>query len=108
MARMQMHKIAGVNLYDEASEEMMYQDSFEMAIDDAAIPAIAWPEPSIVRVFELTDGRLAIVRETAAGLSQEAAPEDMQQLFDQIRTKADLLVQKQQARLDAEQDDSQL
>lgn len=108
MARIQIHKDSGVNAYDESTGEMLYQDSFEMAVADAEMPAMNWPDPSIVRVFELTDGRLAIVRDTPSGLNQEAAPKHIQQLFAQMKSKADLMNQNLQARIIAEQEAGQL
>ena len=99
MARLQMHRISGVNLYDEVTKEMVYRDKLETAIADAEIEATAWFDPKILRVFELADGRVAIVRETTSGLRQEIAPKNVQRLFSRIKHKADKLTEKHRARL---------
>lgn len=100
MKQIHLHKEAGIRIHDDATEETVYLDTLEQAGQDAQI-TLNWPDPFIIRIFPLEDGRIAIVRETAAGLSQEAASPAMVALANTFAEKAEQMVQQQQARLEA-------
>ncbi|MCI0554394.1 MAG: hypothetical protein L0287_25895 [Anaerolineae bacterium] len=97
MKQIYLHKEAGVRIHDDVTNETVYLDTLEQAAQDAEV-AWNWPDPEIVRIFPLEDGRIAVVRETTAGLRQEAASPVIQAWLEQVATQADVLVQKQAER----------
>lgn len=71
--KIQVHKESGLSIRDGQSNELLYQDSFENAGLDADLEQLSWPDQNIIRIFSLRDGRIAVVRETAEDLQQQAA-----------------------------------
>lgn len=101
MKQVHLHKDAGIRIHDDATDETVYLDTLEQAAQDGEI-AFNWPDAHIIRIFPLDDGRIASVRETAAGLSQEAASPAIESLANTFAAKAEQMVQQKQARLAAE------
>lgn len=97
MKQIYLHRDAGIRIHENALDETVYLDTLEQAAEDTQL-ALNWPHPEIVRIFPLEDGRIAVVRETPAGLRQEAASPVIKAWLEQVATQADLLVQKQQER----------
>ena len=96
--RMQIHQDGGLDIIEAESKEIFYQDSLENALADAGISDFIWPDPQIVRVFQLKDGRLAMSRETEYGLEQSAAPLMFAELFSQFETKLEAMQNAQTTR----------
>jgi flagellar biosynthesis chaperone FliJ len=97
MKQIHLHREAGIRIHEDVTNENVYIDTLEQAAEDAEV-TLNWLDPEIVRVFPLEDGRIAIVRETSAGLRQEAASPVIQAWMEQVAAQADVLMQKQQER----------
>ena len=94
----QIHKESGLGIRDSQSNEILYQDSFENAVLDAELASLSWPDENILRIFSLDDGRIAVVRETEAGLRQEEASTDLQAFLSQFASKTELLIEAKASR----------
>lgn len=97
MKHISLHRDLGICINEDITDETVYLDTLEQAAIDAEI-VLAWLEPDIVRIFPLQDGRIAVVRESATGLRQEAASSTIQDWFETIAAVADVLVTQQAAR----------
>ena len=102
----QVHKESGLSVRDSQSNALLYQDSFENAVLDADLEQTSWPDQSIVRVFSLADGRVAIVRETEAGLRQEEASAAQEAFLNQFANKSSLLIEAKASREASESSES--
>jgi hypothetical protein len=93
MMQIYLHREAGLRLQKSDSSETLYLDSLFQAVEDAEI-SLGWPEPNVLRIFPLEDGRIVAVRETPYGLSQEAASPAIQAFHEALNEQAELLIQK--------------
>jgi hypothetical protein len=91
--QLQLHRDSGIHIYDDAARAGVYREALEQAGQDTGL-VIKWPMPDIVRIFPLEDGRIAIIRRTAAGLSQEAASEPISELYNTLAARVDVMVQQ--------------
>jgi hypothetical protein len=96
--RMQIHQDSGLDMIETESKAILYQDRLENALADAGISDFVWPDPQILRVFQLKDGRLAMSRETEYGLEQSAAPLIFGELFSQFETQLEAMQTAQTTR----------
>jgi hypothetical protein len=97
MKTMQIHRSEGLRIQDGINNETAYLNPLARAAEDAKI-SLSWPEPSLLRIFPLADGRIAAVRETPYGLSQEAVSPSIEAWYQAIAEKTEVLIQKEAER----------
>ena len=95
MKQIQFHKEAGIRIQDAQSKAVEYLQDKSQSMADAELNEADMPADDIVRIFELKDGRTAVVRETEAGLVQEAATGQAKAFLASLKGKTQALIAKQ-------------